>query len=276
MVRYIRTSGLVLLMAAITLAPVAPVYAQAAQSGQQQAGEQQSGQAATPQQSGQANPIPTVTVQQPGPPPPPAAAKKISDTGSREYSYGKPWFPTILAPYTQMEIPMPDLVNTPDIDGFIQNGKLTLSLQDAVALALKNNLDIQVQRYNPWIAEAAVLKARVGPNGTFDPLYQFTAGDQIFELARQQPVHQRYWFGKSLGDRFAYFFNTKHVFAIVFHRHRVSILTKRVTANHRRGEHFQSGGADIDERGGVAAIVEGIWKAGERSILVRRAEFEAD
>jgi outer membrane protein len=182
MVRYIRTSGLVLLMAAITLAPVAPVYAQAAQSGQQQGQATtppaQASQDAQPQQSGQANPIPTVTVQQPGPPPPPAAAKKISDTGSREYSYGKPWFPTILAPYTQMEIPMPDLVNTPDIDGFIQNGKLTLSLQDAVALALKNNLDIQVQRYNPWIAEAAVLKQRVGPNGTFDPLYQFTAGVQ--------------------------------------------------------------------------------------------------
>ncbi len=168
MVRYIRTSGLVLLMTAITLAPVAPVYAQAAQSGQQQAGEQQSApgcDAATIRE--QANPIPTVTVQQPGPPPPPAAAKKISDTGSREYSYGKPWFPTILAPYTQMEIPMPDLVNTPDIDGFIQNGKLTLSLQDAVALALKNNLDIQVQRYNPWIAEAAVLKARAGSERNF-------------------------------------------------------------------------------------------------------------
>jgi outer membrane protein len=179
MVRYIRTSGLVLLMMAITIAPVAPVYAQAGQSGQQQSGQQATPPPAsqdTSQQSGPQTNIPTVTVQQPGPPPPPASAKKISDTGAREYSYGKPWFPNILAPYTQLEIPMPDLVNTPDIGGFIQDGKLTLSLQDAVALALKNNLDIEVQRYNPWIAEAAILKARTGPNGTFDPFYQLIAG----------------------------------------------------------------------------------------------------
>lgn len=182
MVRYIRTSALLVLAVAITIAPVAPVYAQDAQS-QQQSGQSTATQQNPPQQSDQSQvsaPQTTVTVKQPGPPPPPAGPKSLSDRALRQYAYGKSWFPDILAPYTQLAVPMPDLVNAPDVAGYIKDGKLVLSLQDAIALALKNNMDIQVQQYNPWIAETSILRGRaIGAVTSFDPIYQLTTGVNI-------------------------------------------------------------------------------------------------
>jgi outer membrane protein len=189
MVRYIRTSGLLVLAAAIAIAPVAPVYAQDAQSPQQQQAAQSTAtQQNPPQQSDQTGqqqnqmtmPQSTVTVKQPGPPPAPAAPKPLSDKGMHQYFYGKSWFPDVLAPYTQLNVPMPNLVNTPDVTSFIKNGKLVVSLQDCISLALKNNMDIQVQQYNPWIAETAILRGRaIGAVTSFDPIYQLTTGVNI-------------------------------------------------------------------------------------------------
>ena len=44
----------------------------------------------------------------------------------------------------------------------MQNGKLMLSMNDAVALAMENNLDIAIQRYNLNIADTDVLRAQAG------------------------------------------------------------------------------------------------------------------
>ncbi len=46
----------------------------------------------------------------------------------------------------------------------MQNGKLMLSMNDAVALAMENNLDIAIQRYNLNIADTDVLRALAGGN----------------------------------------------------------------------------------------------------------------
>ena len=46
----------------------------------------------------------------------------------------------------------------------MHEGKLYLSLDDAVALALENNLDIAIQRYNLNIADTDVLRAKSGAN----------------------------------------------------------------------------------------------------------------
>src|SRR5205823_8143057 len=45
---------------------------------------------------------------------------------------------------------------------FIRDGKLELSLSDALALALENNLDIAVQRYVIPYAKTDVLRTRAG------------------------------------------------------------------------------------------------------------------
>ena len=42
-------------------------------------------------------------------------------------------------------------------------------MQDAVELALENSMDIAVQRYYPWIADASILKAKAGGSGYSTP-----------------------------------------------------------------------------------------------------------
>jgi outer membrane protein TolC len=65
-------------------------------------------------------------------------------------------------PYTARYVPNPNLGNSPRLDALIRAGSLYLSLQDAIALALENNLDIEVQRYGPPIADVALLTAEAG------------------------------------------------------------------------------------------------------------------
>ncbi len=54
------------------------------------------------------------------------------------------------------------LENSPRIESLIQNGKLTLTLSDALALALENNLDIAVQRYIPEFSQTDLLRTKAG------------------------------------------------------------------------------------------------------------------
>jgi outer membrane protein TolC len=68
----------------------------------------------------------------------------------------------ITRPYTPVAVPPVDLRNSGRMDNLLRAGKLYLSLQDTIALALENNLDIALQRYGPLIAEADILRARAG------------------------------------------------------------------------------------------------------------------
>ena len=81
-------------------------------------------------------------------------------------SYTKPksHFPNPIAPYTRREIPPPDLTNSPKINQLMRDGKIYLSMDDAVALALEDNMDIAIQRYNIGIADTDVLRAKSGAN----------------------------------------------------------------------------------------------------------------
>jgi outer membrane protein len=82
-------------------------------------------------------------------------------------------FPNLVAPYKPISVEQFGMTNSPRIDQMIQDGKLNLSLQDAVELALQNNLDIVVQRYNPWLADTGILKASAGGIGGVPPGGQF-------------------------------------------------------------------------------------------------------
>jgi outer membrane protein TolC len=90
-----------------------------------------------------------------------AQATHRVETGP-DYSRGRSHFPNLLGPYVPLKIPAPVLTNSPQVEQMIRDGKLYLSLQDAIMLALENNLDIQVQRYIPWIAETDVLRSLSG------------------------------------------------------------------------------------------------------------------
>ena len=79
-------------------------------------------------------------------------------------NYSKPvsHFPNPIGPYTARHLAAPNMANTARIDQLMHEGKLYLSLNDAIALTLENNLDIAIARYNLNIADTDVLRAKAG------------------------------------------------------------------------------------------------------------------
>src|ERR1035438_9015179 len=89
---------------------------------------------------------------------PPAAPTPQNTPEARSVptlNYAKPvsHFPNPIGPYTPRHLAAPNLANTARIDQLMHDGKLYLSLDDAIALALENNLDIAIARYNLNIAD---------------------------------------------------------------------------------------------------------------------------
>jgi len=65
-------------------------------------------------------------------------------------------------PYRAKEILPADLSNSPRLEQLLRAGNLYLSLQDAIALAIENNLDVEVARYGPQIGQADLMRAKAG------------------------------------------------------------------------------------------------------------------
>jgi outer membrane protein len=190
MIRRFTNVALVFLTAASLV--VSPVFAQAQQSQAPAAQEQGAQSQQTP---GQAQPGQT---QEPSggqlkaQPNTPAAEEARSMKMGPDYSNGKHFFPDITSPYRSLQIAQPMLTNSPRIDQLIQGDKLMLSLEDVISLALENNLNISMQKFQPWIEETQLLKAKAGgipqssnsqqvvlgtsPSVSFDPLISGSVG----------------------------------------------------------------------------------------------------
>ncbi len=79
-----------------------------------------------------------------------------------DYSRAPSQFPNLLKPYKEEPLPPLIIENSPRLHDLLQDGKLELSMADALALALENNLNIAVQRYLRPIAQADVLRTLSG------------------------------------------------------------------------------------------------------------------
>lgn len=79
-----------------------------------------------------------------------------------DYSHGPRPFPDIFNPYKPEPIQPVELANSPRLRDLIRNGHLELSLSDALALAVEDNLDIAVERFVHPIAEADILRTSSG------------------------------------------------------------------------------------------------------------------
>jgi outer membrane protein len=92
-----------------------------------------------------------------------------------------PFIPHVLQPYKPVEVAQPNLGNSPRIDSLMRDGKIYLSIDDAVALALENNLDLDIARYNLNIAEADLLRAKSGSSilGVNTGIVQNTPGGGV-------------------------------------------------------------------------------------------------
>jgi outer membrane protein len=145
----VAKSFLATFMAALLIAgPLSPAFAQSSS------------------QNPPANPAPA-----PSSPPQGSPIAPVSSLGLAKYDFTVPpqAFPSLLKPYQQIKVDEPVITNSPRLDQLVHDGKLELTLQDAVELALENSLDIAVQRYYPWIADASILKAKAGGLGYSTP-----------------------------------------------------------------------------------------------------------
>jgi outer membrane protein len=71
-------------------------------------------------------------------------------------------FPNPIAPYRATSINTPSIFNSPRLNDLLRNGKIYLSLSDAVMLALENNFDIAIARYNLNISDTDIVRSRAG------------------------------------------------------------------------------------------------------------------
>lgn len=67
-----------------------------------------------------------------------------------------------LSAYSYRPVPDLQLDHTSKIASLVQNGAMNLSLQDAIELAIENNLDVEIHRYDFAIADTDVLRAKGG------------------------------------------------------------------------------------------------------------------
>lgn len=127
-------------------------------------------QAATPKQveAATTNQLPNAPISQP-----------LKRFEMPDYSRTPKQWPNILQPYKATQVPNPIFDNAPRIEQLIQSGTLKLSLSDAITMALENNLDIAIARYNYPIADTDILRAKSGANqllGVNTGLVQGTPG----------------------------------------------------------------------------------------------------
>jgi outer membrane protein TolC len=79
-----------------------------------------------------------------------------------DYSIGRDAWPNFTNVFRNVEVPPVNLANSPRLELLLREGKLYLSLRDALALALENNLDLAYARYGPESADADILRAKAG------------------------------------------------------------------------------------------------------------------
>ena len=86
---------------------------------------------------------------------------QAASTGGQVY-LGIPHSDVPWKAYAPSSVPQPNLANSARLDSFIRDGKLYLSLQDAITVALENNLDIAIARYNLPIAATDIQRTDAG------------------------------------------------------------------------------------------------------------------
>jgi outer membrane protein len=129
----------------------------------------------------------TCWAQQPPAGPVPQNTPETRPVPVLNYSQPVSHFPNPIGPYTPRHLAAPNLANTARIDSLMRDGKLYLSLNDAIALALENNLDIAIARYNLNIADTDILRAKAGAQtlGVNTGVVQNTPGGGVLGLGGQ-------------------------------------------------------------------------------------------
>lgn len=96
-----------------------------------------------------------------------------------------PWYGNPLKRYLPTDIAKADFANPVKLTDLVKDGKIYLSLSDALALAIEDNYDIAIARYNLDIADTDILRTRNGsqPLGAPSGLVTNTLGGSVSTLA---------------------------------------------------------------------------------------------
>ncbi|MGC1424126.1 MAG: TolC family protein, partial [Terracidiphilus sp.] len=118
--------------------------------------------------------------------PAPVLTKPL-DLRSTSRDYSNPFAPMLGNPinvYRPTTIPKADFANSVRLDNLVKDGKIYLSLSDAIALAIENNYDIAITRYNLDIADTDILRTKTGaaPLGAPSGLVTGTLGGSVSTL----------------------------------------------------------------------------------------------
>jgi outer membrane protein TolC len=79
-----------------------------------------------------------------------------------ELSHGKGFVRDLISPYRPHQVVNVNFDDSPRLERLMRAGQIYLSLRDAIALALENNLDIEYARFNPKLSESNLLRANAG------------------------------------------------------------------------------------------------------------------
>ena len=141
----------------------------------QDTGTAQDSPPAPPQQQSQTTPAPTLLTPLPQAPGPQHNAHPYSQ---QDFTRGKRQWPNPFVIYTPRTLAPVDVSNSPRVGTIFRDGKIYLSIDDAIALALENNLDIGIQRFNLSIADTDLLRTSSGASalGVNAGLLQGTPG----------------------------------------------------------------------------------------------------
>jgi len=126
---------------------------------------------------------PAVPAATPAPAPPTLAqqmqqAQQQSFAPPQPFNVPMPHSRNPISPYRPSTAPEINLTNSQRLQAMIRDGKIYLSLRDAIALSIENNLDLASFRYNFPIAETDILRTKAGSpaNGVNTAIVQSTQG----------------------------------------------------------------------------------------------------
>ncbi|HEY1963352.1 MAG TPA: TolC family protein [Acidobacteriaceae bacterium] len=121
----------------------------------------------------------------PAEPAPNATLPLYMRPSGRDYRDTPSHFPNPIAPYLSTPIDTPNIFNSPRLTDLLRNGKIYLSLSDAIMLALENNFDIAIARYNLNISDTDIVRSRAGASLLGSPagIVQGTVGGTTAILA---------------------------------------------------------------------------------------------
>ncbi len=82
--------------------------------------------------------------------------------GQQAIAPEKPAASVFRRPYEAVTVPPAPLANSPRLRDLIRAGKIYLTAQDAIALAIENNIDLESERYNPLIDQWSLVRFEAG------------------------------------------------------------------------------------------------------------------